>query len=620
MADDNEEGVKMKKKLKLIALIATFCIMFTSVPILGGELNASAASNQIKVTATCNGWQNTVALRWNKIANPEWGYAIVVNGKVYAHVTKTTTYYAVKKLRSGTKYSFRVRTWKKVRSKMYYNSSTKKWQWTDPGKKYCTKTNYGMRYVYGTCSNLVYATTAPAKYTIRYDANGGKGAPANGTKTQNKAYTVSKQIPTCDGFKFTGWLIVETNKIVSPGSTIAAGSNANYTLKAQWEAVPEYSTIIFRNYDGSTLQKSKIKSGTMPVFRGSTPTKPSDASYDYTFKDWDHPIIKAEGDAIYIATYSQEPRSGDPGVGTTDPSLPSNPKKKTITDYRGNTRTVEWDDDYGCYVDWDENILCDPMQKYDKTFDGEFKDSYGTWIQKGGVTFKKDDLVNQTKPTASTTPGFEQFKVEMFNGDPDKLEFSIVNPVRTISTYDVDKNPITKMYIVGSKRFLLTQVFDPRVYSGTAGSKIKELRIVRLDDNITRCGFTSENICINIIYDGRQMGRITYNPNPNGTPMHPRRQAYFDIAQAAVDANGGPKSLEEDLEAIEEYVPANYTYDEINCLGGYQILESWSIYQYDVYGFQGHGTALPNQDNYSSHVAFHLDSNPNRFFETQGHY
>ena len=128
------------------------------------------------------------------------------------------------------------------------------------------------------------------------------------------------------------------------------------------------------------------------------------------------------------------------------------------------------------------------------------------------------------------------------------------------------------------------------------------------------------NICINIIYDGRQMGRITYNPNPNGTPMHPRRQAYFDIAQAAVDANGGPKSLEEDLEAIEEYVPANYTYDEINCLGGYQILESWSIYQYDVYGFQGHGTALPNQDNYSSHVAFHLDSNPNRFFETQGHY
>ena len=310
MADDNEEGVKMKKKLKLIALIATFCIMFTSVPILGGELNASAASNQIKVTATCNGWQNTVALRWNKIANPEWGYAIVVNGKVYAHVTKTTTYYAVKKLRSGTKYSFRVRTWKKVRSKMYYNSSTKKWQWTDPGKKYCTKTNYGMRYVYGKCSNLVFATTAPIKYTIHYDANGGKGAPANGTKIQNKAFTVSNVVPTYSGHKFIGWMVRETGLMIAPGGIISAGSNANYNLDAQWEAIPEYSTIRFRNYNGTVLQEKTIKSGTMPEYTWNTPRKSSDANYDYVFDGWNPPVVPAEGDADYTAVFKKVPKNG----------------------------------------------------------------------------------------------------------------------------------------------------------------------------------------------------------------------------------------------------------------------------------------------------------------------
>ena len=635
-------------RLRILAMIVALCVTFTSLPAMGGFLDVHAATNKITVTATCNGWTNTVALRWNRISNPQQGYAVIVNGKVWKHLGKWTNYYVVKGLRSDTKYTFRVRTWRKVRSKMWYNTRTRKWQWTDPGWRYRGRTNYGMRIVYGTCSPAVYKTTAKVKYTIKYDANGGTGAPANGVKLQNTAFKVSTQRPTKAWYRFTGWTIVETGyKNLQPGGTITAGSNRSYTLKAQWVRV--YAIHYDANGGtGAPATGGKVHNvaykvpTTVPtkegykflhwliletertVSPGSTITAGSNSDY-HLRAQWEKVTTYEDtggstGDNTGSNTGGNS--SGNTGGNTGGETSPI-PKKVTVVSYRGEKSELIVCN--GKYY-WNEDDLADdiPLRagvliKYDRTVDGEFTDSYGAWIQKGGVTFKKDDLVNQTKPTASTTPGYEQFKVEMFNGDPEKLEFSIVNPIRTISTYDEDKNPETRMYIA-SKRFLLTQVFDPRVYSGTAGSKIKELRIGRLDDNITRCGFASENICINIIYDGHQMGRITYNPNPNGTPMHPRRQTYFDIAQAAIDSNGGPKSLEEDLEAIEEYVAANYTYDEINCIGGYQILESWSIYQYDEYGFQGHGTALPNQDNYSSHVAFHLDSNPNRFFETQGHY
>ena len=607
----------MKKTLRLIALIATFCIMFTGVPMLSGEMDANAASDQIKVTATCNGWTNTVALRWNKISNPEWGYAIVVNGKVYGHVTKTTSYYAVKKLRSGTKYSFRVRTWKKVRSKMYYNSSTKKWQWTDPGKKYCTKTNYGMRYVYGKCSNLVFATTAPIKYTIHYDANGGKGAPANGTKIQNKAYTVSNAVPTFDGFKFTGWTIRETGKTVQPGGTISADSNANYNLDAQWEAVDadsDYCVIGFNNYNGTRLKTIAVKYGEMPIYQGNNPQRASDSKYYYVFAGWTPKIVKASGNAVYTATYTATLKDSTIyGEGGDTPSV----DRKTVTNYLGVTRTIEWDDDYGCYVDWDDNILCKPIQAYDKTVDGEFTDSNGTWVQKNGVTFKKADLAYQTKAIMDES-SLEYFRVEMYNGDADKLSLEVANPVETITTHDYYKEPKTYKFIM-KDGYRLVRVTDVVTEKESASRILKKLYISRLEDDLINCGFISGDINIRIKYDGQQIGSITYNPNPYGTKMYPTREIYLNIAKAAVEANGGPKSYDEDMSAIEDYVFDNYAYSDITCIGGALILESWSVYQYGKYGFFGPGYSTPDRDNWESHAAFHLDSDPTCFYQTQGH-
>ena len=61
--------------------------------------------------------------------------------------------------------------------------------------------------------------------------------------------------------------------------------------------------ITFNNYDGTTLQSSEFEYGSTPVYSGSTPQKPSNAQYTYTFKGWKPGIVPVTGEATYTADY-----------------------------------------------------------------------------------------------------------------------------------------------------------------------------------------------------------------------------------------------------------------------------------------------------------------------------
>lgn len=54
-------------------------------------------------------------------------------------------------------------------------------------------------------SRTLYAVWNPYTYTVKYNANGGTGAPANQTKTYNKTLTLSSAKPTRTGYTFGGW-------------------------------------------------------------------------------------------------------------------------------------------------------------------------------------------------------------------------------------------------------------------------------------------------------------------------------------------------------------------------------------------------------------------------------
>ena len=75
--------------------------------------------------------------------------------------------------------------------------------------------------------------TAPT-YTIKFDANGGSGAPSAQTKTYQKNLTIPATIPTRNNYKFLGWSTTKDGSVqYQPGQQFT--TDKNMTLYAVWE-------------------------------------------------------------------------------------------------------------------------------------------------------------------------------------------------------------------------------------------------------------------------------------------------------------------------------------------------------------------------------------------------
>ena len=83
-------------------------------------------------------------------------------------------------------------------------------------------------------SNTLYAVWQANTYTIKYNANGGSGAPSNQTKTHNKTLILSSTKPTRTNYNFEGW---STSSTATSATYSAGGSytdNKAATLYAVW--------------------------------------------------------------------------------------------------------------------------------------------------------------------------------------------------------------------------------------------------------------------------------------------------------------------------------------------------------------------------------------------------
>lgn len=84
-------------------------------------------------------------------------------------------------------------------------------------------------------SITLYAVWKVDTYAIKYDANGGSGAPAQQTKKFATPLTLSTTIPTRQYYNFLGWSTSKTatSAMYQPGGSYTA--NAGATLYAVWE-------------------------------------------------------------------------------------------------------------------------------------------------------------------------------------------------------------------------------------------------------------------------------------------------------------------------------------------------------------------------------------------------
>ncbi len=97
-----------------------------------------------------------------------------------------------------------------------------------------TSYNAGASYTANAAATL-YAQWTPNTYTVKYDANGGTGAPGNQTKTYGTALTLSSTKPTRANYTFKGWGTSASATTVSYAAGASYTANAAVTLYAVWE-------------------------------------------------------------------------------------------------------------------------------------------------------------------------------------------------------------------------------------------------------------------------------------------------------------------------------------------------------------------------------------------------
>lgn len=85
-------------------------------------------------------------------------------------------------------------------------------------------------------SVTLYAVWKSNSFTVKYNANGGSGAPASQTKTYGVTLTLSSTVPTRLGHSFKGWgtSASATTAVYSAGGSYKA--NASVTLYAIWSS------------------------------------------------------------------------------------------------------------------------------------------------------------------------------------------------------------------------------------------------------------------------------------------------------------------------------------------------------------------------------------------------
>ncbi len=256
--------------------------------------------------------------------------------------------------------------------------------------------------------DVTYKATYKAKdrkYTITWKNYDGTTLATDNVK-YGKTPEYEGETPVKKGtgqysYVFAGW-----TPEVKPVS-----GDATYT--AEFTEVENKYTVTWKNEDGTVLKVDKdLSYGTMPEYKGDTPTKDNTAQYTYTFAGWTPGVTAVESDATYTAQFD-----------------------KTINEY-----TITWTDEDGTVLEEDKNVPYGVMPTYEskeptKEATAEFTYGFGGWTPtvetvKGNATYK-----------ATYTNTTNKYTVTWKNSDGTVLETDEEVLYGTMPTYD-GKDPV----------------------------------------------------------------------------------------------------------------------------------------------------------------------------------
>ena len=132
-------------------------------------------------------------------------------------------------------------------------------------------------------SDTLYAIWKANTYTVKYDANGGTGAPANQTKTYGVTLKLSTAKPTRTNYNFLGWgtSSASTTVAYAPGADYTG--NSAITLYAIWSLAYVEPIIEITSLDRCTSSGTYTDDGTYAkiIFNWSTEYSVSSMKVEY---------------------------------------------------------------------------------------------------------------------------------------------------------------------------------------------------------------------------------------------------------------------------------------------------------------------------------------------------
>lgn len=64
-----------------------------------------------------------------------------------------------------------------------------------------------------------------------------------------------------------------------------------------------YHSVVWRDWDGTVLERGYVEDGEVPVFHGAIPSRAPSGDTEYSFAGWSPAVSAARGDAVYTAVY-----------------------------------------------------------------------------------------------------------------------------------------------------------------------------------------------------------------------------------------------------------------------------------------------------------------------------
>lgn len=129
-------------------------------------------------------------------------------------------------------------------------------------------------------NTTLYAVWKPRPLVIKYDANGGTGAPADQTKEHGQSIKLHTTVPTRQGYTFQGWATSKGSSTVAYQAGATYTADADVTLYAVWKIITY--TITYNANGGTGAPNAQTKEyGKTVTLSATRPTKDG-----HVFQGW----------------------------------------------------------------------------------------------------------------------------------------------------------------------------------------------------------------------------------------------------------------------------------------------------------------------------------------------